>query len=267
LVSIRQILVCAAPAIALGFSLATAIQAPQATVPAAAAIVAPAPDHRFPNNQTYHYVAEWRIFTAGTATLRMESAGREQRVLGVADSSGFVGILFKVHDRFESFFDPQTFCSRSISKRTEEGSRRLETEITFDPVRRKSVLTEKNLRQNTSKTVENDIPACVTDVLSAIYYVASLPLKDGMEHRFPLNDGGKTGEVKATVEGRESVRVPAGNFKTVRVQVSSATTAFKDKGTIEVWFSDDAARIPVQIRARLFWGALVFRLERVETTK
>jgi hypothetical protein len=265
---IRQILVRVALALALSLTLLPAqAQAPAAPILPVTAIAAPPLNHRFPNNQTFHYGVDWRVFNAGTATLRMEAAGREQRALGTADSTGFVSILFKVHDRFESFFDPKTFCSRSISKHTEEGRRQLETEITFDQARGKSVLAEKNIRQNTSKSEENDIPPCVTDVLSAIYYLASMPLNNGVEHRFPLNDGGKTAEVKAIVEAREELKVPAGAFKTVRVQVSANTGPLKDKGTIEVWFSDDAAHTPVQIRARRFWGTLVFRLQRIETTK
>jgi hypothetical protein len=31
-----------------------------------------------------------------------------------------------------------------------------------------------------------------------------------------------------------------------------------------VWYTDDAAHIPVQMRARLFWGTLTFRLNRIE---
>jgi hypothetical protein len=267
LVSIRQILVRVAPALALSLTFLPAqTHAPRAVVQIAT-ISPPPANHRFLNDQTLHYGVEWRVFSAGVATLRMEAAGREQRALGTADSTGVVSVLFRVHDRFESFFDPKTFCSRSISKHTEEGRRQLETEITFDSARGKSILAEKNLRQNTSKSEENDIPPCVTDALSAIYYLASLPLNNGMEHRFPLNDGGKTAEVKAIVEEREELKVPAGTFRTVRVQVSANTGPLKDKGTIEVWFSDDAARTPVQIKARRFWGTLVFRLQRVETAK
>ena len=229
-------------------------------------IIAPAPERRWPLNQTYHYAAEWRIFNAGTATLRLEAAGREHRVVSTADSSGVVGLLYRVHDRVESFFDPQTFCSRSVSKRTEEGRRRLETEITFDSARHKSVLTEKNLKENTTKSEANDIPECVSDVVSSIYYLASLPLPDKATYYFPMNDGGKTADVKAAVAAREEIKVPAGTFKTVRVVITSDTGKLKEKGQLDIWFSDDAARTPVQMRARMFWGTLMFRLQRVETS-
>jgi hypothetical protein len=31
-----------------------------------------------------------------------------------------------------------------------------------------------------------------------------------------------------------------------------------------VWYTDDAQRIPVQMRARMGWGTLTFRLARVD---
>lgn len=267
-----------AAAAALATGMATAQAAPQASPPAkaspAAAVVAPrsaikAPGAAagLPNGQVWHYTAEWRLFDAGKATLKMEPAGREQRVVGTADATGVVALLYHVRDRFESFFDPATFCSRSITKRTEEGFRRIETNINFDQVKKKSYLFEKNLKKNTSKNVENDTPGCVTDVLTAIYYIRSLPLQPGSSSIFPLNDGGKTVDVKMVVEGREEVKVPAGTFQAVRVQSTPETGSLKGKGQLWVWYSDDARRTPVQMKARLFWGTLTFKLERVETVQ
>lgn len=225
-------------------------------------ITPPPATYKFPLNQTLRYAVDWRVFSAGSATLRMESAGREHRVLGTANASGAVAMLYHVRDRFESFFDPATYCSRSISKHTEEGFRRLDTNITFDGARGKSVLNEKNLKNNQTKTVENDIPACVSDVISSIFYMGSLPLEPNAVHYFPVNDGNKTVTVKATVEAREEIKVPAGTFKTIRVQPSVESGQVKSKGQVWVWYSDDANRIPVQMKARMFWGTLTFRLER-----
>jgi len=129
--------------------------------------------------QTYVYAGEWRIFSAGIATLRLEQAGQETRIVGAADAAGTISLLYHVHDRLESFFDSATFCSRSISRNTEEGFRRVNTNVTFDYPRGKSVLDQKNLKKQETKHEEHDIPNCVTDLLSGVYYVASLPLQQG----------------------------------------------------------------------------------------
>ncbi len=244
---------------------------PAAVEPVAAngtAALGPAGDraanYRLPDGQTFYYDVDWRLVKAGSATLEIGAAGAEQRILGTADSNGVVGVLYRVHDRFESFFDSNSFCSRQISKQVEEGFRRVNTEIRFDYGRGKNVLDEKNLRLGTSKHVESLIPPCVSGILSAVYFVASRSLTPNATYSFPMNDGEHTVGVKVHVEARETVKTPAGTFKTVRVQPEAESGPLREKGKLWLWYSDDAAHMPVQIRARLSWGTLTMHLQHVE---
>ena len=227
-------------------------------------IVPPTTSYVFPNGETLSYHVEWRLLTAGTATVRLDAVDNHERVTVTADSTGAFSVLYPVHDRIEARFDRRTFCSESITKHTEEGFRRLDTTIHFDYGRQKSVLQEKNLKTGHSKQDENDIPGCVTDVVSGIFYVRSLPLHSGQTYTFPLNDGSKTNDVQAHVEAREEVKTPAGTFRCVRVQPEAASGVVRRKGQIWVWYSDDANHIPVQMRAAMFWGSITFRLARIE---
>ena len=245
---------------------------PQKSAPPAAVATAvntpilapPGPSYHPPLDQTLVYAAQWRVFPAGTITLKMEQAGKELRVLGTADASGAIGLLYHVHDRFESFLDPVSFCSRNASRNMEEGFRRVNMNITFDYQRGRAILDQKNIRKNESRHTENEIPNCVTDVISGIYYVGTLPLEAGKTYFFPLNDGGKTVSVELRVEAREQIKTPAGTFKTIRVQPDAPREVFKDKPKMWIWYSDDAARIPVQIRVRMAWGMMTFTLSRVD---
>ena len=239
---------------------------PVSTISAApsARVIPPPPNYAFPNGQTYVYDVEWHLFNAGTARVSLALDGGQQHVTAIADSAGVVNALYKVHDRFEAFFDPQTFCSLRVSKHTEESSRSRQSELRFDYSRNKSVLDEKNLKTGEQKHVENDLPACVTDVVSGFYYLASLPLQPGNGYSFPINDGNKTTEVRAHVEAREPVKVPAGTFQTVRVKAEAISGALQGKGTVWAWFTDDANHTPVQMRSKLGWGTLLFRLQRIE---
>jgi Protein of unknown function (DUF3108) len=227
-------------------------------------VVPPPPNYKFPNGQAYVYSVEWHLFNAGTATVALSLDGGQEHVTAVANSAGVVNTLFKVQDRFEAFFEPATFCSLRVSRNTQEGPRSRQTELRFDYARKKSVLDEKNLKTGEQKHVENDLPACVSDVVSGFYYLASLPLQAGNSYTFPVNDGNKTTEVTAHVEGREQVKVPAGTFQTVRVRAEAISGALQGKGTIWAWFTDDANRTPVQMRSKLGWGTLLFRLQRIE---
>jgi hypothetical protein len=226
----------------------------------------PPASYRLPVGQTLTYDVDWRLFNAGTATIRVEAAGREQRIITTADASSVISVLYHVHDVLESFIDPATFCSRTITKHTEEGRRRLNTNIVFDYRRNKSVLDETNLRDNKLKHEENDIPACVTDVISSAFYIGSLPLASSAQYTFPLNDGGKTAQVRVAVEGREELKLPGGVFKTIRARITSDTGKLKQKGEIWIWYTDDDRRLPVQMKARMFWGTLLFRLLKPPTS-
>lgn len=238
--------------------------APLASIGAAPAeITPPPPNYPFPDRRGYVYAAEWHLITAGTGTVRMETAGNERKVTATAESQGAVNIIFPVHDRFEARFDPRTFCSLSIFKHSEEGSHKRETAIHFDPARKKSVLDEKNLKTGETKHVENDLPGCATDVITGFYYLQSLPLQVGSTYEFPISDG-KTTIVRATVEKREQVRAPAGSFPTVLVTAQAINGPLQGKGKVWVWYSDDPSHIPVQMRAKLGWGTLLFRLQRID---
>jgi hypothetical protein len=227
-------------------------------------VMKPRPEFVFPVGQSYVYGGQWRIFNAGVATLRMEKAGQENRIVASADAAGTVALLYHVQDRLESFFDPTNFCSRNTSRHVEEGFRRVDTNITFDYAHRKAVFDQKNLKKNETKHEEHEIPGCVTDMLSAIYYVASLPLEPGRTFSFPLNDGGESVDVNVHVEAREQIKIAAGTFNTVRIQPEAAKGLVRDKGKLWIWYTDDAARVPVQMRARMSWGTLTFQLVRVD---
>ena len=229
-----------------------------------ARIIPPPPNYKFPDGQTFVFGAEWHLFNAGSARVTLDVVDGQQHVTAVATSAGVVNTFYKVHDNFEALFDPHTFCSVQVNKHTEEGSHSRHTEVHFDYPRRKSVLDEKNLKTGELKHAENDIPQCVTDMISGFYYLASLSLQPGGVNSFQINDGGKTTEVIAHVEGREQVKVPAGTFQTIRVRAEPVSGSLKGKGVVWAWYTDDANHVPVQMRSKLGFGTLLFRLQQVE---
>jgi hypothetical protein len=102
-------------------------------VGSAVQIQPPPANYAFPYNETYIYSADWRIWTGGTVALTMIPGA----VSATANSTGFVSMLYPVHDQFQSTFDPKTFCSQSIRKHTEEGYHARDTMITFDYAQKK----------------------------------------------------------------------------------------------------------------------------------
>jgi hypothetical protein len=236
---------------------------PEGKIGAASHIQPLRPGFQFPYGQTLHYEGEWHFLTAGVATLRVEQSGTQAHVAVTADSTGVVALLYRVQDRFNSYLDAKSLCSNKLMKHTEEGSHSRETTITYDYARGKAVLEERSLKDGQQKKIENDIPGCVTDVVTGILYVASLPLQMGATYTFPLNDGGKTVTAQAHVEGKEQIKTPAGTFQTIRVGPEGDSGILKNKGRIWIWYSDDERHLPVQMRAKLFWGTLTVYLTSI----
>ena len=106
-----------------------------------------APAFSFPTDRRFHYDGEWRFWTAGVATLRIEQSGSQNHVSATVDSTGVVALLYRVADRFNSYFDAKTLCSNKLIKHSEEGSHRRDTTITYDYSRGKAVLEERSLKQ------------------------------------------------------------------------------------------------------------------------
>ena len=222
----------------------------------------PPPNPRFPTptSETLNYAVDWRVFPAGTASFHLKAEGSNQHVAATAASIGTVNLLFPVADRYDSVFNRQTGCSFEYRKQIQEGRRRLTGLMELDYGKHLQKLSEKNLVTGTSKHQSSPIPGCVTDVLSGIFYVATQPLEIGHDLHFPLADGGKVVAVTMKVEAKETVITPAGTFSALRVQPTADAGVVKNRGSILIWYSDDSRHLPVQVRARLFWGTITMRL-------
>lgn len=71
-------------------------------------------------------------------------------------------------------------------------------------------------------------------------------------------------QVEAHVEGKEKVKTKLGTFPAVRVMAEAISGPLKGRGRLWIWYSDDAQRVPVQMRAKLKWGNLTFNLIRID---
>jgi len=224
----------------------------------------PRPGYAFPARQTLTYSVDWRVFPAGTTVLHLQQDGDQERVTATADTLGAINLIYRVSDRFQSSFNRLTGCSAGFSKQIQEGRRQVNTDLRFDYAQGKALLNEKNVVKGTTKHEEAPVGPCVTDLLSAIFYPASQTLTPGQSFRVPVGDSIRTVPVTMKVEARETVRTPLGTWQTVRVQPTADAGVVKARGNIWIWYTDDDRHIPVQMRARLFWGTITFLLTAMD---
>ncbi len=209
------------------------------------------------------YTIEWRLIHAGNAVVE---AGPSSVVLKL-ESAGMVSTLYKIDDRYRVQFDTP-FCATSSLMESKEGSRHRETAVTFDRIRNRASLIEKDVDRNTlvSKT-DVQIPNCVHDVITALLRLRRTKVEVGQSVQLPMSDGRKFAAVKVEAQEREQVKTPAGTFNTVRYEVNLLNdVVYTRGGRVFVWLTDDERRLPVQFRLRMNFplGTVTLELEKEE---
>ena len=226
-----------------------------------------------PAREVLRYNVEWRLVTAGKARLEWNAAPRHSAAGWQADlhleSAGLVSKLFKVNNDYISNLESDLCASGSYLKAA-EGNRHKETRVTFNGEARKAEYLEKDLDNNTVVNAhEIDIPQCVHDVLGGLYMLRTLNLQPGQSTQVAISDGKKSVMARVQAQQREEVRTPAGVFKTIRYEAFLFNDVlYRRYGSLHVWLTDDARKLPVQIRVRLQLaiGTITLQLEKEEKT-
>jgi Protein of unknown function (DUF3108) len=239
-------------------------QQPSPSAQAMPPLPPPRPGFTFPQKQTLTYSVDWRVFSAGIAVIHFEQAGDREKLSADANTIGAINMLFHASDHFQSNFDRAKGCTYEFDKQTVEGRRQINSTLRLDYEQLKSILDEKNLVAGHSKHVESPIPGCMTDLLTGVFYASSQPLEIGHNFVLPVVDAMHNVPVTMKVEAREVIKTTLGTFNTIRVQPTADAGVVKNRGNIWIWYTDDDRHLPVQMRARLFWGTITFRLSANE---
>ncbi|MGE5570294.1 MAG: DUF3108 domain-containing protein [Rhodospirillales bacterium] len=240
---------------------------------AAAVGLAAQPPGSVPQSETLVYSAEWRLIHAGNARLTWTASDSHSapgwRTNLEIESAGLVSRLYRVNNEYSSAHNAD-LCVESTFMKTNEGSRRRETRVTFDAARGKASLEERDLVKNTVSTKEIDISPCEHDVIGALYLLRTLNLEPGQSLEIPISDGKKAVLAKVEAQERETVKTSLGRFKTIRYEAFLFNNVlYRRSGRLFVWLTDDDRKLPVQIKVRLpfYIGTVTLQLEKDGTGK
>ncbi|HWB85141.1 MAG TPA: DUF3108 domain-containing protein [Bryobacteraceae bacterium] len=219
-----------------------------------------------PEKETLDYSIEWRLITAGKATLQF-TGGHDPQVNLHVESIGLVSKLFKVLDAYSASLN-QSLCTQSILLTSHEGRRSRETKVTYNSETHKADYLERDTAKDSvvlSKEIE--IPACVHDVVGGLYYLRTLNIEPGHSIEIPVSDGKKSVMAKVDALQREEVKTDAGTFKTVRYEIGLFNDVlYRRSAHLYVWLTDDHRKLPVQIRVRMQFtiGTITLQLDKYE---
>src|SRR5262245_34369271 len=162
----------------------------------------------FSGGEKLRYSVSWRLLPAGHADLSLaQEPGGRWRVTGKAESVGYVSNIYKVDDEYQSSFRGSPLCSNGLHKTIREGGRQRDVKLDFDAQARSARVEEKDLKSGVVvRNAQFPTPACVQDILSALYLVRTRTLTVGQSIDIPLNDGSKTIQLRVEVQAEEDVK-------------------------------------------------------------
>ena len=204
------------------------------------------------SGETLTYDVRFGAIKVGTSRLRVvgQEPVRGRMTWRVRFTVSGGTFFYKVNDLYESWMDVVTLNSLRYNQDLEQGSR--DRERTFEIFPERAVY-----RETTRGTADRPSVADPLDDGSFLYFIRTVPLEVGRTYSFSRYFRPDRNPVLIRVLRRERVKVPAGEFSAIVIQPIIKTSGiFAEGGQAEIWLSDDADRIMLQMKSRLSFGTL-----------
>ena len=185
-----------------------------------------------------------------------------------AVSKGFFPALFgiRIKNRYVSLVNQTDFGMHASTKLLEEGKVRREQKSVVDREAGLVTYSDRDLANTKSepKIKEKPSPSWIQDLLSAIYFVRTQPLKEGDVIPVPISDGGEVYNIEVVTGKREDIKTGAGKFKAIQLNAKVFEGRYiKRSGEMLVWVNDDPARIPLRARIKTSGATITVDLKRM----
>ena len=150
----------------------------------------------------------------------------------------------KAVDQTESWLDPRTMTALRFHKHERHPLSKHSERVELFPETRQWAADDG--RRGESPTAEP------LDELSFMYFIRTLPLAADSTYRFDRHFEAGRNPVSVRVVGREMVTTPAGEFRTIALEMRvKDPRRYRGEGTIKINLSDDAQRLPVRIESTM----------------
>lgn len=171
-------------------------------------------------------------------------------VVGLGSSNTRYDWIFKVRDRYETFFDTTNLQPLKFIRNVDEGGYKTIENVTF------------NQQTNTAETTKGNykVPNCVQDVLSSIYYARNIDFsKFKVDDKVPFDMflDNEVYHLYIRYLGKETIKTKYGTFRTIKFRpLLVKGTIFSGGEKMNVWVSDDPNHIPVRIESPIVVGTI-----------
>ncbi len=201
---------------------------------------------------TVFYAVAGIYVNAGNATFtsKLETINNRPvyHVAGEGKTNSSYDWVYKVRDKYESYIDTATMQPLKFIRNVNEGGYKIYQNITFNKTANTAVTTEGVYK----------VPACVQDVLSAMYYARNIDysrLRKDDKIPFSMFLDNEIFNMHIRYLGQEEIKTKYGKFNAIKIKpLLLKGTIFEGGENMTVWVSDDANHIPLRIESPIVVG-------------
>lgn len=219
----------------------------------------PARVHPFGVGEHFEFSAKSGFITLGTATMsvtRIETIRGHQAYHFRFHIAGG-NRLFRLNDTNESWTTVDNLVSLRFHQEMNQNDRQR--------IRRFEIYPDSGFYRQEGVATVHKTPAHPVDDAAIVYYLRTFQLEPGKNYRFPNYFKDAKNPLIVRVHQRETLELPDGTRVPCLVlqPMIGDDGLFSNRSDARIWITDDARRIPVQIRSRLPWLTITMRLEKM----
>lgn len=205
-----------------------------------------------------------------TFTVSRDEASGNLVLNGVARSKGTLLKLFRFSflQTIGSTVEPGDFTTLRTVKHDVQKERVRDSEAAFDYENNTVTYIETDPKDlsRPPRTIASQITPEVSDILSGLYSLRFRPLEVGTEFNISVSDSGLVYEIPVKVAEREEQKTIFGKVMCLRLepQIFGDGRLIGGEGSMKLWITDDARRIPVRSEVKASVGEFEIKLQAAE---
>ena len=226
-------------------------------------------NHAFQPQEKISYNVYYNVIgiyvNAGNATFTTSSEKLQNEnvfhVVGEGSTNPHYDWIFKVRDRYESYFTASDLQPVKFIRNINEGKYKKHEEISFDR-ETNTAITNKGVYK---------VPENVQDVLSIMYYARNInygQYKTDDKIPFSMFIDDKVYSMYIHYVGKETIKTKFGKLNVIKLKPLLLKGSVFDGGEkMTIWITDDLNHIPVRIEGPIIVGTVKIDLVNYENLK
>ncbi len=208
-----------------------------------------------------------------TFTIAEQRPGEDYLVKGSARSKGTLLKLFRYSFLYEveSTIGDKEFRVKKTATHDVQKDRVRDSEAVFDYKNKRVNYVETDPKQpmRPPRKIASEIAPETHDLVSGLYTLRLLPLAVGKSFELMVSDAGLVYRIPVKVTARERQKSVLGNVWCFRVEpdVFGPGRLIEKEGTMIIWITDDARRLPIRSQVNSSVGRIEIKLKTAKNLK